>query len=420
MNPLPLLHETTIGHVPVRLSHLPSGLVLDPNLALVFGSSGLSGQVVYTATGTLFEARATRTPSGDYLLMFPTNTPEQPTGSAHYNQQGRGHSKINRMLAFRSKDRGATWEGPVVPFDPAYNQHAFIPLIPRGGKRIYAFGTQPIGELCPRDHGQQENAPIGYRYSDDDGYQWSEVRLIHPVNDPGFAGMSAMRMCELDTGTWLLGSHEADWSFQPIMTRQYVLRSPDQGKTWSALPNRRHGGWCVPQFNRMDEGRPISLGGCRALIMIRTCEGHLWISRTEDDGLTWSHPEPTPLVHPDAPPMLFHLSDGKTLAALHHNRHHDLNYGGLDGSHPGNRDRSEIWVSLSDDEGRTWSAPRFVFATVAEPNLEADWSNWQCSYLDAFADEGILNLFVPHRWQRCLHLSIREDALHSLPESLTP
>jgi len=35
-----------------------------------------------------------------------------------------------------------------------------------------------------RDHGQNENAPIGFRYSDDDGCSWSEVRLIRPVNAP--------------------------------------------------------------------------------------------------------------------------------------------------------------------------------------------------------------------------------------------
>ena len=28
-----------------------------------------------------------------------------------------------------------------------------------------------------------------------------------------------------------------------------------------------------------------------------------------DDGRNWSYPAPTPLVHPDAPPMLFKLSD---------------------------------------------------------------------------------------------------------------
>jgi len=56
------------------------------------------------------------------------------------------------------------------------------------------------------------------------------------MNDPDFRAMSVMLMCETDDGTWLLGSHEGDWSYRPLMTRQYVLRSEDQGKTWTVLP----------------------------------------------------------------------------------------------------------------------------------------------------------------------------------------
>ena len=319
------------------------------------------------------------------------------------------------MVAFRSSDQGKTWQGSTVAFDIDYNQHGFIPLIPKGSKRIYAFGTQPVWGQYVAEHGQQENAPIGYRYSDDDGHHWSEVRLIRPQNDPGFRGMSVMRMCETDSGAWILGSHEGDWSYKPLMTRQYVLRSEDQGKTWTVGPNPRHGGWCVPQFNRMDEGRPINLGNGEVYLMIRTCEGHLWATRSTDDGKTWEAPAPTPLVHPDAPPMLFHLSDGKTLAAFHHNRHHDTNYKSLDGDNPGMQDRSEIWVSLSTDGARTWSEPRFVFANAAKPNLESGWRNYQCSYMDMFMDNGTVNLFLPHRWQRCLHLQLPESELHRLP-----
>ena len=149
-------------------------------------------------------------------------------------------------------------------------------------------------------------------------------------------------------------------------------------------------------------------------MMFRTCEGHLWAIRSEDDGKTWSTPAPTPLVHPDAPPMLFHLSDGKTLAAFHHNRC-ALNDGDLGPDHPAMQDRSEIWVSLSSDNGFTWTEPRFVLANAAAPNLKNDWANWQCSYLDVFVDNGILNLFLPHRWQRCLHLQLTEAELHRLP-----
>jgi hypothetical protein len=412
MSEISLLKETTIAHRSVQFAKLPAGLRVDEKLALVLGNSAISGQIVHTATGSLFETRATKTPGGDYLLMFPTNTAELPSGNAHY--AGRNH-KVNDLVAYRSRDQGKTWQGSTVAFDIDYNQHGFIPLIPKGSKRIYAFGTQPVWGQYVAEHGQAENAPIGYRYSDDDGHHWCEVRLIRPQNDPGFRGMSVMRMCETDSGAWILGSHEADGSYKPLMTRQYVLRSEDQGKTWTVGPNPRHGGWCVPQFNRMDEGRPINLGGGKVYMMIRTCEGHLWATRSTDDGKTWEAPAPTPLVHPDAPPMLFHLSDGKTLAAFHHNRHRDSRYADLDPTNPGMKDRSEIWVSLSTDEGRTWSEPRFVFANAALPSLENDWFNWQCSYMDAFTDNGVLQLFLPHRWQRCLHLQLPEAELQRLP-----
>ena len=412
MSDISLLTETTIAHRTVNFSKLPAGLRVDEKLALVLASPALTGQVVHVASDWLYEIRATKTPGGDYLLMFPTNTRERPTGAAHYGHSG--YQKNNDMVAFRSSDQGKSWQGPTVAFDIEYNQHGFIPLIPKGSKRIYAFGTQPVWGQYVAEHGQAENAPIGYRYSDDDGHHWCEVRLIRPQNDPGFRGMSVMRMCETDSGAWILGSHEGDWSYKPLMTRQYVLRSEDQGKTWTVGPNPRHGGWCVPQFNRMDEGRPLNLGNGEVYMMIRTCEGHLWATRSTDDGKTWEAPAPTSLVHPDAPPMLFHLADGKTLAAFHHNRHHDRNYVGL-GDNPGMKDRSEIWVSLSTDGGRSWSEPRFVYANAAVPNLEGGWRNYQCSYMDMFVDHGVVNLFLPHRWQRCLHLQLPESALASLP-----
>jgi len=367
----------------------------------------VTGQLVHRARWPergLYETRATITPGGDYLLIFPDG--------GHY---GRADTKINDMLAYRSSDKGKTWAGPSVAFDINYNQHGFVPLIPRGSTRIYAFGTQPIWGMYTRERGLHENARIGFRYSDDDGHTWSEVRVIRPQNDPGFTGMSVMRMCETDAGTWLIGAHEGDWSYKPLITCQYILRSEDQGETWELLPRARHGGWRVVEFGRMDELRPIDLGGGKVLALARTPTGRLWELRSEDDGRTWTDPKPTALVHPDAPPMLFHLSDGQTLVAFHHNRHTDLPYAGLGAKPEGMLDRSETWVSLSTDEGRTWSEPRFVFANVLAPAFENPWRNHNCSYLDMFPDEGTLNLFAPHRWERALHLQMRESGLADLP-----
>lgn len=390
----PALRETvTIGDVEIDTARPPAPLVTNCKLGLVI-TTFFSGQVVHVAKEHLYETRATITPGGDYLLMFPE-------GEHYGGELDKG--KVNDMIAYRSSDQGQTWTGPKVAFDIEYNQHGFIPLIPRGTRRIYAFGTQPI----PLKREGRENCPIGYRYSDDDGRNWSKVTLIRPANDPGFKGMSVMRMCETDAGTWLLGSHEANWNTSPLTTRQYVLRSEDRGKSWNAVPGPRPGGWNVKGYGRMDEGRPIDLGGGKIMLLIRTPTGRLWASWSEDDGKTWTKPKPTALVHPDAPPMLFKHPDGQTLIAFHHNRH--------SGGHFVPADRGETWVSLSTDQGHTWSEPRFVFANALAPTSEKEFFNHQCSYLDAFADGDTINIFFPHQWKRALHVKIKASDLAKLP-----
>ena len=43
------------------------------------------------------------------------------------------------------------------------------------------------------------------------------------------------------------------------------------------------------------------------------------------------------------------------------------------------------------------------------------WFNYQCSYLDAFPDDGTIHLFLPHCFARSLHLTIKEPDLRNLP-----
>ena len=280
--PLPLAESARIGSLEISTKNPPAGLAVREALGLVAVNT-LDGQVVHRTATRVLETRATITPGGDYLLMFPE-------GDHYAKSKG---EKMNTMLAYRSSDKGRTWQGPTVAFDIPYSQHGFIPFIPRGSKRIYAFGTQPIPGKWTWETGQRENAPIGYRWSDNDGRTWSEVKLIEPVNDPEFRGMSVMRMTETDAGPWLLGSHLADWSAKPLTTKQYLLRSEDQGKTWTVLPGARPDGWFAEGFDRMDEGRPLNLGGGRVLLMSRTPQGHLFTGWSKDDGKTWTQPSPS-------------------------------------------------------------------------------------------------------------------------------
>ncbi len=405
LDPLPLADSVQIQEdIVIETKAPPAGLVVRGHLGLV-SVEALDGQVVHRTKTRILETRATITPGGDYLLLFPE-------GDHYAKSKG---EKMNTMLAYRSSDQGRSWQGPSVAFDIPYSQHGFIPLIPRGTQRIYAFGTQPIPGKWTHENGQRENAPIGYRWSDDDGHTWSEVKLIEPLNDPGFRGMSVMRMTETDAGTWLLGSHLADWSVKPFKTMQYLLRSEDRGQTWTVLPGARPHGWTAEGFDRMDEGRPLNLGGGRVLFMSRTPAGKLFTAWSADDGKTWTKPAPSSLVHPDAPPMLFPLADGKTLVAFHHNKVPPQKTRELTDQAATMRVRSEVWVSTSSDEGHTWSEPRFVFANAVQSLHAVSGFNYQCSYLDMFEQDGVLHLFLPHRWQQVLHLTIKTSALATLP-----
>ncbi len=391
-----LATKLTLGGVEIDPHNPPEGLkTITGDVGLIVNECIFAQLISHVRS---YETRAVITPRGDLLYMGVQGQHYAPPGGA-YGQ------RLNKMVAYRSSDKGITWTGPTPPWETPYAQHGFIPLIPKGSKRIYCFGTEPI----PEQREGRENCPIAFRYSDDDGHTWSQPTLIHPLNDPEFKGMSVMRMCETDAGTWLLGTHTGDWNgTQGLKTRSYVLRSDDRGKTWTLLPGKRPGGWYAEGFDRMDEPRPINLGKGKAMILARTPAGHLWRIFSSDDGKTWSEPRPTSLVHPDAPPMLFHLSDGKTLIAFHHNKYNPKQV------QFNNRSvRNELWYSISADDGMTWSEPRFVLADAQKPDSEGRWR--QVSYVDFIVDGKELHMFLSPNWEGAVHIKFNEADLKAMP-----
>ena len=80
-------------------------------------------------------------------------------------------------------------------------------------------------------------------------------------------------------------------------------------------------------------------------------------------------------------------------------------------------DRSELWVSISDDDGDTWSEPRFLMVTsTTTTRLLFGRTHFNLTYSDAIAmPNGDLHIFVPHLWRQVLQLTLRETDLQKLP-----
>lgn len=354
-----------------------------------------------------FHPRACITPGGDFLVMFSAGLKH---GSATH-----GIHDINDMVSYRSSDRGKTWQGPFLPWKVPYGHNSCSLLVPRGSKRIYVF----CEEMSKEWYTPWASGGITMRWSDDDGRTWSPLKLIEPVNGRDYRGLTHMQMCETDAGTWLIGTYTVrinegtEFAHNRRTDRQYLLRSEDQGETWQLLPDARPNGWFIEDYDVILEGRPINLGEGRVLFCTRAPGGHTYGFRSDDDGKTWSGPEAFPFVHPCSPPMVWHLSDGKTLLALHHNRY--------DPEHPkhDHSQRGELWFSLSGDEGRSWSESRFLLAGAAWPKggcgagLHVGTQNM--AYDDLIADNGDIHLFIDFQFRQVLHVRFKESDLQSLP-----
>jgi len=395
---------TLLCHVDIQgfrfdLANPPHGCMLDPDLGIL-KHERLGVHRLHAWDPPLdasFHPRGVITPAGDYLVVFSA---------------GRGHlwhsprfedQKSNDLVMYRSSDGGETWMGPHLPFQCPYAHNSSVPFVPRGSARIYLFSTEANPEW-----GGWPDGGIAMRYSDDDGWNWSEPERIEPINAPGYRGHSHMQMTETDHGTWLLGTYRTKCLTRPEgrEDRQYLLRSTDQGQSWELLPGTEPEGWFIPEHGYMIEGRPLSLGGDDVLFWGRAPGGHSWEFKSHDDGKTWSGPTPVKLVHPDAPPMMWRLPDGR-LFSLIHNRYDP------DRPKHAHNQRTELWFAISSDNAYTWSEPRFLLANAAEAGGCLDTP--MVSYCGLIASRENLHVFVDWQNRQVLHATVQLDDLDIFP-----
>lgn len=201
--------------------------------------------------------------------------------------------------------------------------------------------------------GNQETAVVRCRQSRDNGVSWSEPGTLFET--PGT--FVRQPMCVTADGTWLMATFEcrtaAGQRWTGNLDTSAVMRSSDGGRTWT----RRE----VPQSQGLVHMNIVDLGsdGLIALFRSRWAD-HIYLSRSFDQGDTWSPPEVTTLPNNNSSIQAARLDDGRL--ALVYNAS-----SALDAS----QRRLSLYDEIEDDDGKEL-VPGAAGNDVA-PSREAFW-----------------------------------------------
>jgi predicted neuraminidase len=297
----------------------------------------LEPPVVNTRPGPEYDA-AVRT--GNMIIGLDRT----PKGRLWACWVGNGDNPNGFFLLATSDDGGKSWSKPRAVIDPAddpaghWTRRALVGNLwtdPQG--RLWLFFDQSLGYF----DGRNGDWFIRCDNPDADDPTWTAPQRIAD-------GCTLNKPTVLSNGDWLLPV--ALWTrdrIAPAMFRDAhkeldpvrmanVYASTDRGQTWT-----RRGGVAFPDTD-FDEHMIVERKDGRLWMLARTKYG-IGESFSDDKGVTWTEPKPSPIQNPSARFFLRRLASGKLLLVKNGPIHERLPR------------RSSLTAFLSDDDGTTWS-----------------------------------------------------------------
>ena len=183
------------------------------------------------------------------------------------------------------------------------------------------------------------------RRSSDEAVSWSEPVLVD--SQPGYSVMNNDRVVQLNDGRLLAPIAFTEEVFKPgTAFRTVVYFSDDDGRSWTRSPSELE----APARGAMEPGL-VELSDGRLLQIIRTQTGKIWHSYSADRGETWRPAEPWTLPSPEAPATIVRLPGSRLALFYNPNYVEGADHGGP---------RTPLAVSVSSDEGVSWTPPRAI------------------------------------------------------------
>ena len=266
---------------------------------------------------------------------------------------GAGHVGLGgRLELVRSRDGGATWLPPTIIADSDRDDRNPSVGVTSDGTLVVAYHHQ--GSYTAEGRYDRKLGIIDTRIirSHDGGHSWERPRQLDfaPLNGRSPYGP----MVNFPDGTIAMCIYgmpigdDRPWEVSEYAT--YLLRSADGGVTWGD-PSLVAPGFGEVAHMRFPDGE--LLAGLRST----TKSPNIWVSRSDDDGRTWS----PPLIATDPsehPADLTLLSDGWVLLAYGH-RHPPFGVQGM----------------ISRDRGKTWERDRKLIYNDDRPGGDCGYAS---------------------------------------------
>ncbi len=306
-------------------------------------------------------------------------------GNAFLGLEGGGILFSNGTHFSISADGGITWGEPYPGMDekgePLTAGNASLVNLSGGAIGMATWRIRPGSSRI-------YESQMVFRRSEDGGKSWSPLTLMnhwmlgaHALSDTMIRTESGRLILPVYFGIGQGGFHQegapfpgaylngnfvstSAHFFDPHFTASYVMYSDDEGRSWQK--NRDGELFIIMEYGGRweltNEPTIVEVTPGKLLMLLRTRLGRLYQSRSEDNGETWTRPEPTQLAGTQAPAQIRKLPQtGDLLTVWTQQSEREIKRGFI---------RTRLSSAISRNQGAIWEHFQNVESLHEETHVE--------------------------------------------------
>ena len=287
---------------------------------------------------------------------------------------GRDHG-LCRIWSKVSEDQGKTWAEPRMLVDVAEgDMNVQAPALMR-------TEDEQLLLIALRAHRDGDSSTMCLFRSDDEGRSFAHIGTLWSQSKGQLLQGGTSSLLQLESGRLLLPFHGGTGNQWRQKNSAWCLLSDDEGRKWSKSTQID-----LPKRGAM-EASVTQLADKSLLMTLRTQLGGPYISRSSDEGRTWSEPVFSGLEGGESGTCLRRLPGTDDVVLFFNNSVYNTKH-----HHFG--ERTPLTCARSSDGGRTWR----IVGQVASDS-RAEYTNLDCF----FTEEGnaiVTYMYAKPAWNR--------------------